>query len=57
MARLEEWQRRTRDPLADPRKLARLEAAHRAAAALPAGAQTPGFRWRYPEYLYRGTAP
>lgn len=52
LARLTDWQRRTADPLAVEAKLARLQQEDREAAGLPKGARTPGFRWRYPEYLY-----
>jgi N-sulfoglucosamine sulfohydrolase len=52
VAKLDDWQRRTGDPLADPRKLALLEAEVREVSARPTGSRQPGFRWRYPEYLY-----
>jgi N-sulfoglucosamine sulfohydrolase len=52
LAKLNDWQRRTGDPLADAGKLRALEEEDRAVSAQPRGAQARGFRWRYPEYLY-----
>ncbi len=55
LASLRRWQRETADPLADPARLAQLLQEDREAAAHPQGARRPGFRWRYPEYLYNVT--
>ncbi len=52
LARLTEWQKRTSDPFADPRKLALFDAEDQEVSKSPQGARAPGFRWRYPDYLY-----
>ncbi|MFN0167673.1 MAG: sulfatase [Bryobacteraceae bacterium] len=52
LAKLTDWQRQTSDPLADPAKLALLDAEDHEVSKRPDGARSRGFRWRYPEYLY-----
>ncbi|MBN1345868.1 MAG: sulfatase [Phycisphaerae bacterium] len=48
--RLAEWQKRTGDPLADPVKLDRLTREHDTLD--PGYRKDPGFKWKYPSYLY-----
>jgi arylsulfatase A-like enzyme len=51
LAELEAWQRSTRDPLADPRRLAQLVAEDQDRAQT-VGQQQRKPPWRYPQYLY-----
>jgi N-sulfoglucosamine sulfohydrolase len=51
LAKLRHWQKSTRDPLADPQKLARFTAEHRAAEKLQGGHKAPEFHWDYLDYF------